>query len=213
MSYKEVNINLSNCGKPCKGGNNSGEDHNTTYTLSKIGNDLVLLGSDGTSNKIELSGYATLGDLDNLQQLLEDLINDAKDSIDNLTDKDEQTLKLEGNTLSISNGNSVELPSGGNTAYSAISAYSAIDTSNYDYFIKGSSGDPEFGEAFPKATEGKIEMLYQLKHDSPPVIRTVDKGNLVVGHFIDVNHSYVTREELDDELGNLRLEIEALRNS
>ena len=73
--------------------------------------------------------------------------------LENRTDNDNQTLALDGNTLSISNGNSVTLP---NSASSAISAYSLNgEGSMVDPFIKGESST-----LYPESSVGKLEGLF-----------------------------------------------------
>lgn len=92
-----------------------------------------------------------------LKTLLKTLGDKVKE-LEGKTDNDSQTLTLDGNTLTISNGNSVTLPS---STSSAKSAYSADDNiSTFDSFIKGDSftgSDENF--SFPRAQMGKLEAL------------------------------------------------------
>ena len=92
--------------------------------------------------------------LKTLLKTLEDKVRE----LEGKTDNDSQTLTLDGNTLTISNGNSVKLPS---STSSEISTYS-LDDNKYavDSFIKGGSftgSDENF--SFPMAQLGKLEAL------------------------------------------------------
>jgi len=92
-----------------------------------------------------------------LKTLLKTLEDKVKE-LEGKSDNDSQTLTLDGNTLTISNGNSVTLPS---SASSSISTYSLGDNkSAVDSFIKGESftgSDKNF--SFPRVQLGKLEAL------------------------------------------------------
>ena len=92
--------------------------------------------------------------LKTLLKTLEDKVRE----LEGKTDNDSQTLALDGNTLTISNGNSVTLPS---SESSEISTYSLGDNKYaVDSFIKGGSftgSDENF--SFPMAQLGKLEAL------------------------------------------------------
>lgn len=92
-----------------------------------------------------------------LKTLLKTLEDKVKE-LEGKSDNDSQTLTLDGNTLTISNGNSVTLPS---STSSAISTYSLGDNKYaVDSFIKGESftGSNE-NFSFPMAQLGKLEAL------------------------------------------------------
>lgn len=77
-------------------------------------------------------------------------------------DNDKQTLSLDGRTLSISNGNSVTLPTSGGSMSSAISAYSGSYTSSgWDELAKGITihANDLTTVLVPEASSGNLQLL------------------------------------------------------
>lgn len=128
-----------------------GRPQGTSYDDTAISGRITQLETSVTLNKQEQD--AEIVDLKRKDMELEGKIT----TLETKADRDNQTLALDGNTLTISNGNSVTLPS---SASSAISAYSIDYSSNIDAFIKGNESFTIAGDSsFPSAEKGKLEAL------------------------------------------------------
>lgn len=125
--------------------------------------------------------------------------------LENRTDNDNQTLALDGNTLSISNGNSVTLP---NSASSAVSAYTdSIDNSNYGIFVKNNGAIPSIN--VPPASSDKLEAYVT---DERFTLRTLGKNGTITYRelpFDIVSSDMLT--SIENTLSDLQEENKSLR--
>ena len=139
-----------------------------------------------------------------LKTLLKTLEDKVKE-LEGKTDNDSQTLTLDGNTLTISNGNSVTLPS---RYSSAVSAYTdSIDNSNYDTFVKNNGAIPSIN--VPPASSDKLEAYVT---DERFTLRTLGKNGTITYRelpFDIVSSDMLT--SIENTLSDLQEENKSLR--
>ena len=151
-----------------------------------------------------------------LKTLLKTLEDKVKE-LEGKSDKDSQTLTLDGNTLTISNGNSVTLPSSTSTA---ISAYTdSSDNSNYDNFVKYNGAIPSIN--VPPASSDKLEAYVT---DEIFTLRTLGKNgtityrelpsDIVSGNMLtSINNTLSDLQEENKSLREKNNELETKVNS
>lgn len=139
-----------------------------------------------------------------LKTLLKTLEDKVKE-LEGKTDNDSQTLTLDGNTLTISNGNSVTLPL---STSSAVSAYTdSIDNSNYDTFVKNNGAIPSIN--VPPASSDKLEAYVT---DERFTLRTLGKNGTITYRELpfDIASSDMLTN-IENTLSDLQEENKSLR--
>lgn len=139
--------------------------------------------------------------LKTLLKTLEDKVRELEGKSDN----DSQTLTLDGNTLTISNGNSVTLPS---STSSAVSAYTdSSDNPNYDNFVKNNGAIPSIN--VPPASSDKLEAYVT---DEIFTLRTLGKNGTIT--YRELPLDIVSEDMLtyiENTLSDLQEENKSLR--
>lgn len=200
-------------------------NNGTTYDDTAISGRITQLETSVIINKQEQD--VEIVDLKRKDMELEGKIT----TLETKADRDNQTLALDGNTLTISNGNSVTLPS---SASSAISAYSIDYSSNIDAFIKGNESFTIAGDSsFPSAEKGKLEALtydnglyFRTRHSDGTVIARELKDSdddiqelSIQGHTLSISEGNSVElptyndSHVQEQISGLKSDVDSLKQS